>query len=493
MNRSEIIAIVDDDSEMRRATKRSLKSKGFENFEEADRGEGLIEILNTKCVDLILLDITMPGMGGIKTLEFCVEHHTEIPVVMITGRLEAKHMLECIQCGAYDYITKPFDLVRLLTTVEKALQHRATHSEIIDLQGQLYKEGPENASPFSEMITESSAMNRLFAYAESSAKSNRDILITGETGTGKDLMARALHKLSGRPGEYIAVNAAGLDDQLFADTLFGHLEGAFTGAQGKRAGLIELAKDGTLFLDEIGDLSIPSQVKLLRVLQEREYMPLGSDRPFKTTARVIAATSVNLEKKMEDGSFRKDLFFRLSAHHLSIPPLRKRKGDIRLLFDHFLEKCLSECQKNLSESIPPHVYALLEIYPFKGNIRELEAMVYDLVYRMEQDRITLLDVKNALKFEKKKDEGLNAEILTADEKIESDHQVDFSDDTKVFMQNQPDEIIFPETLPTVDQCTDSLIIEALKRCGGNKTRASQIIGMSRKGLINRLAKINDGD
>jgi len=491
VERKEKIIIVDDDSEMRRATRKILKSKGFRNFEEASQGEELIEKLKVFAADLILLDISMPGMGGEKALAWCKENYTDIPVVMITGRLESSLMLSCLKLGAYDYITKPFDNLRLITTAEKAIEHRMSNTDLLELQTQLYKEEPENNDPFSEILTSCSNMKRLFAYAESSAKSNRDILITGETGTGKDLLAQAIHRLSGRPGEYVAVNAAGLDDQLFADTLFGHVEGAFTGAQGKRKGLIELAKNGTLFLDEIGDLSIPSQVKLLRVLQEREYMPLGADRPVKTSARVVAATSVDLEEKMKEDLFRKDLFFRLRAHHLHLPALRQRRGDIKLLFDFFLEKCLEECNKNLKEPLALHNYALLEAYPFHGNIRELEAFVYDLVYRMKGEVITLLDIKSTLDLEKIEGGGIEAPIINLES--EEPSSLPIKEEAIPEVSNNTNHVIFPQVLPTVDECTDQLIKEAIARNNGNKTKASEMIGMSRKGLINRVTKMNKNE
>jgi transcriptional regulator with PAS, ATPase and Fis domain len=223
-------------------------------------------------------------------------------------------------------------------------------------------------------------------------------LITGETGTGKDIISKILHQLSGRTGPYVAVNAAGLDDQLFSDALFGHVKGAFTGAQTDRPGLLGKAEHGTLFLDEIGDLSESSQVKLLRVLQEREYMPLGADQPKRTTARFVAATSVDLEEKMREGTFRKDLFFRLRAHPLEVPPLRKRKGDVKKFFDHFLEKCLNESNKSLSSPPVPEVYRLLEKYEFPGNIREIEALVYDVVFRMKDGLIHPAQVAEGLRF-----------------------------------------------------------------------------------------------
>jgi DNA-binding NtrC family response regulator len=496
LEKLERILIVDDDPQMRRTTKRILQQQGYVNFGEAERGEDLENLFAEGAADLVLLDLAMPGRGGIKTLEWSLQEHADVPVVIVSGRLEPELMLNALKLGAYDFITKPFENIRLITTVEKAFQHRRDKLDIINLQGQLYKDSPDDEGPFRSILTTCPSMRRLFVYAESAARSNRDILITEETGTGKDLLARAVHTISGRPGEYVAVNAAGLDDQLFADTLFGHTEGAFTGAQGKRSGLIELAKHGTLFLDEIGDLSISSQVKLLRVLQEREYMPLGSDRPIKTTARIIAATSVNLGKKMEEDSFRKDLYFRLRAHHLHIPPLRERLGDIRLLFEHFLTECCKECHKTLKEPLTPHAYALLESYPFLGNIRELEAMVYDLVYHMQEDHLTLLDIKNAIDVKQIRGKGMSAPIssmTTSAVSSSSDLLKNIEVETHLnnfTSSNQTVQgITFPNPLPTVDNTTDALILESLKRNDGNKSRAALTIGMSRKGFINRLAKI----
>ncbi len=483
------ILIADDDQEMRNSLTRILKSKGYAEFSQAVDSDETIQHLKNQEFDLLLLDYTMPGLGGMGCLEWCREHKTEIPIVMITGRLETSIMIDCLKKGAYDYITKPFEILRLTTTVEKALLHRSQQKDITALQTTLYKEGPNNTKAFKHILTECPTMKKMFAYAESSATSNRDILITGETGTGKDLMAQSIHTLSGRVGEYVAVNAAGLDDQLFADTLFGHLEGAFTGANNKRTGLIELAKNGTLFLDEIGDLTIASQVKLLRVLQEREYLPLGADRPIYTSTRVIAATSVDLEKKMEEGEFRKDLFFRLRAHHLHIPPLRSRRSDITLLFNHFLKKCLKECNKTLSQFPDPQVYAIIEAYPFSGNVRELEAFVYDLIYRLESDFITLLDLKQCLDLTKANSgEGMNATIKPAP--MQKDEGT-VSRPSNLDQITNSRSLIFPDPLPTIEGCTDQLITEAMHRFKNNKTKASEALGMSRKGLINRWAKITE--
>lgn len=482
MNASEPrILVVDDEEPMRKSTLRMLKSAGYSQLYEADRGEIAQELIEKEQIDLVFLDITMPGQGGEATLDWSSQNHPDVPVVMITGRLEGDIMLRCLKMGAYDYITKPFEPIRISTTAEKALLQRRSNQDLENLQDGLFRTSPGNKGPFQEILTGSENMTRLFAYAESSARSDRDMLITGETGTGKDLFARAVHQISGRNGQYVPVNAAGLDDQLFADTLFGHLEGAFTGANSKRAGLIEKAEGGTLFLDEIGDLSIPSQVKLLRVLQEREFMPLGSDKTVKTTARVVAATSVDLHAKMEEGTFRKDLYFRLKAHHLHIPPLRARKGDIKLLFNSFLDRFLEESGKSLDEPISPHSLLLIESYPFPGNIRELEAMVYDLVYKMESNTISLLDIKGALDLEKIKPTGISARIKTTQPNTEQEQTPSLPEKNSFF---------FPDPLPTVDELTDALILEALDRAGGNKTQAAAVIGMSRKGLLNRLNRMD---
>ena len=233
---------------------------------------------------------------------------------------------------------------------------------------------------FAEIVTQNPTMHALFRYVEAIARSPQPVLITGETGTGKELMARAVHRLAAPRGDFVAVNVAGLDDQVFSDTLFGHTRGAFTGADRPREGLITRAEDGTLFLDEIGDLAAVSQVKLLRLLQEGTYYPLGADRPRQSRARVVVATNRDVVQDVQAGTFRKDLYYRLRAHHVQLPPLRARRDDLALLVTHCLAKAATALHKPVPTP-PLALYQLLHTYTFPGNVRELEAMVFDAVAR----------------------------------------------------------------------------------------------------------------
>jgi two-component system nitrogen regulation response regulator GlnG len=267
-----------------------------------------------------------------------------------------------------------------VSSVERALEIRGWRAEVLSLKDRLLTDRPHQREAFAEIVTGSRAMHAIFRYVEAIASSPMPALITGETGTGKELIARVLHRLSGRPGELIALNVAGLDDTMFSDTLFGHTRGAFTGADRSREGLIATAADGTVFLDEIGDLSVGSQVKLLRLLQDGTFYPLGADRPRQSRARVVVATNTDVVHALQAGTFRKDLYYRLRTHHLHVPPLRSRPGDVPLLLNHFVDKAVRELHKS-PPRVPLALYQLLKTYVFPGNVRELEALVFDAVAR----------------------------------------------------------------------------------------------------------------
>jgi DNA-binding NtrC family response regulator len=285
------------------------------------------------------------------------------------------------------------------------------------------------------------------------------VLITGESGTGKELVARALHALS-RPGQpLVAVNVAGLDDNVFADTLFGHARGAFTGADSPRRGMIEAAGGGTLFLDEIGDLSLASQVKLLRLLQEGEYFPLGADQPRQSRARIVVATHQDLAARQAAGSFRKDLYFRLRTHHLHLPALRERKDDIPLLLDHFLETAASELSKK-KPTPPPELALLLSTCSFPGNVRELRAMVFDAVSSHQARVLSMESFRRAI--------GESPTLAMGNAPARSNPFAAVAD------------------LPTLSSAVDLLIDEALRRAGGNQTIASRLLGISQPALSKRL-------
>jgi transcriptional regulator with AAA-type ATPase domain len=305
-------------------------------------------------------------------------------------------------------------------------------------------------------------MRSVFQYIEAICTSPRPVLITGETGVGKELVARAVHALSGRKGRFVPVNVAGLDDNVFADTLFGHKKGAFTGADQARSGLLEQASGGSLFLDEIGDLHAASQVKLLRLLQDGEVFPLGSDVPKRSDARVVVATNQNLGALEASGTFRKDLYYRLCDHHVHIPPLRERLEDLPLLGEHFLEKASKTLNKK-KPTPPDELVTLLCTYDFPGNIRELESMIIDAVSAHKAGKLSM--------------EAFKGHIF----KDRIPREQELPKEPRTFMS-------FPEKLPTLKQAEDLLIREALERAEGNQSIAALYLGISRQALNKRLRK-----
>jgi DNA-binding NtrC family response regulator len=319
-------------------------------------------------------------------------------------------------------------------------------------------------------------MNALFQYIEAVSTTPQPILINGDTGVGKELVARSIHDVSGRTGRYVPVNIAGLDDNVFSDTLFGHLRGAFTGADTKRDGLIEQASGGTLFLDEIGDLNSLSQVKLLRLLQEREYFPLGSDTPRRTDARIIVATNRDLHKMQKEGTFREDLYYRLRSHLIRVPPLRERMEDLPLLVDFFLSKA-SESLGKKKPTPPAALFQLLSTYPFPGNIRELEAMVFNAVSTHSGG---MLDTSPFQRMIEESTREMDLEPLPVVVPEEDD----------LGNSNIADPM---RPLPSLREAEGLLIIEALKRTSGNQTLAAQMLGVTRQTLNRHLKKKKSED
>lgn len=318
---------------------------------------------------------------------------------------------------------------------------------------------------FVKIITKNQKMLSFFQYIESIAESSRPVLITGETGVGKELIAESIHMLSKRKGRLVRVNVAGVGDSVFSDTLFGHIKGAFTGADHIRPGLIEEAAGGTIFLDEIGDLSSESQIKLLRLIQEGEYFPLGHDKVKQTDTRIVASTNADLWALQRVGKFRKDLNFRIRTHHIPVPPLRERKDDIPLLIEYFLSKSAYALKKK-KPTYPKELFSLLRTYSFPGNVRELEAMIHDAV----STHISGMLVLN-----------------TFETHIQQQHH----DNPKSFSETEPDQnviILFGKELPTLKNANQLLLKEALKRSNGNKTLAAKLLGITRQALSKRLNK-----
>ena len=308
-------------------------------------------------------------------------------------------------------------------------------------------------------------MYAVFQYTETIAQTPMPVLITGETGVGKELIAAAIHKLSGRAGEFVSVNVSGLDDHLFSDTLFGHRKGAFTGADSPRKGLIEQASNGTLFLDEIGDLHMESQVKLLRLLQEGNYFPLGEDFPKMSTARTVVATNRDIQFLRDSETFRKDLYFRLQTHHIHVPPLRERSGDIPLLVNHFLDSAAETLGKE-TPTPPPELFTLLNTYQFPGNVRELEGMVLDAVSQHKGGVLSIEPFRDKI--------GQESPVLR---ETSETGEAEFAKELSALRK-----------LPSLKAGEQLMIAEALKRANGNQTVAAELLNMSRQALHNRLSR-----
>lgn len=459
------IAIVDDERESLYTYSLILKQSGIKDVVLIEDARELPVILKERAFSLILLDLSMPHISGFELLKFINVEYPEIPVIIITAIKEIDLAVECIKMGACDYLVKPIEKNKLISSIKKALEMNRLKEEITGLKYRLIEDKLENETAFSEIITVNQKMRGLFKYIEVISKTDQPVLITGETGTGKELIAMAIHKVSGKKGDFVAVNVAGLDDTMFSDTLFGHKKGAFTGAISSREGLIAKAKGGTLFLDEIGDLTEASQIRLLRVLQEKVYYPLGSDLPKNTDARIIVATNQDIQELVTKGNFRKDLFFRLKAHHVHLPPLRERKDDIPVLLEHFIKESAISLGKK-PPKYPEELIILLMNYNFPGNVRELKMIVYDAVARCNSPFLSLETFKDIIDLSNTIDRELKSEIV------------------KFYIQMR-----FPDKLPTLKEMENLLVNEALRRSKGNQGIAASMLGITRQALNKRLKKI----
>src|SRR5262244_3709077 len=339
------VLLVDDDTQVLHSASIVLRSSGLVHVLTVDDSRSVMPLLAERDIGALLLDLMMPHLSGHALLEQVTEDHPDIPVIVMTATNDLQTAVQCMQDGAVDYLVKPVEENRLVSSVKRALEIRMLRAEVLSLKERLLTDTPHQREAFAEIITQSKEMFAIFRYLEAIAPSPQPVLITGETGTGKELVARALHRLSARPGELVAVNVAGLDDTMFSDTLFGHTRGAFTGAERPRDGLVTSTAEGTLFLDEIGDLSVVSQVKLLRLLQDGTFYPLGADRPRQSRARVVVATNRDVVQDVQAGMFRKDLYYRLRAHHIQLPPLRARRDDLALLVPYCLAKAAAALHK----------------------------------------------------------------------------------------------------------------------------------------------------
>jgi DNA-binding NtrC family response regulator len=426
----------------------------------------LLDELERGIYSILFLDWVMPGLSGGDLLSVITQRFPNLPVVVMTGVNDVETAVSCMKQGAMDYVTKPVDSSRLLSSISSALRITELSAQNRQLQNYLLGDPVVCPGTFSDILARSDKMQAIFKVIETIAPSRYPVVITGETGVGKELVARAIHKGSGLQGEFIALNVAGLDAHMFEDTLFGHNKGAFTGANERRDGLIQKAQGGTLFLDEIGDLSLDSQIKLLRLLQENEYYRLGSDVVKKNDARIITATNKDLAKMQQEGSFREDLFHRLSCLNLHIPPLRERKEDILPLVTHYIKTVSRDIGKQ-----PPKVSVELRFvlgeYDYPGNVRELINKVSSAVVANQTGLLTLNDFPDLILKERATNDVAR----------------------KLGIDQFSLHMIFP-TFPSMEQVEMLMLEEALKATGGKKGAAADLLGICRQTIKKKLAELD---
>jgi two-component system response regulator HydG len=441
------ILVVDDEESIRMMLRAVLEEEGYEIIEAAD-GPEAVKAVEQNPLDLILLDIRMTTMDGIETLTEIRKISPFVPVLMMTAYATVKTAVEALKAGAFEYLAKPLDIEELKILVQKALEYYRLREENLTL-----KERLGSRFDFSRIIGKGRKMKELFDFLAQVAPSEATVLILGESGTGKELVANAIHHNSPRTQQpFVKVACAALPETLLESELFGHEKGAFTGAIARREGRFQAAHRGTIFLDEVGEMSPAIQTKLLRVLQEREFEPVGSSRTVKVDVRVIAATNKDLGKEIKEGRFREDLFYRLNVIPIHLPPVRERKEDIPALANHFLSLYREKNKKEIKE-ISPKALDLLIRHDWPGNIRELENCLERAVIVARGELIAPADLPPAI-------QNLPAGKEDA-------------------------EIPFPAGI-SLQEAEKALILKTLEDAGGNRSRAAEILGINRRTLQMKL-------
>lgn len=465
------VLVVDDEAHMLKSFTMLLLSEGISNVQACGSAEEALEFLGHKEASFLLLDLGMPGMSGEELLDETASRFPNIPKIIVTGSNELDVAIRCMKKGAVDFLIKPVDKARFIAAVRQAMEISDLRKENQILNRKFTEREPSQNEAFAGIVTQDAGMHTIFRYIESIARTLQPVLITGETGVGKELIARAVHDASGRKGDFVPVDVAGLDTSAFSDTLFGHKKGAFTGADTPRAGMVLKAAGGTLFLDEIGDLHPESQIKLLRLLQERLFFPLGSDMAVSMDARVVVATNQDLSALRTEGKLRSDLFFRLQTHHIRVPPLRNRVGDIPLLIQFFLTQAAKEVDKALPV-VRPEALKQLMTYSYPGNVRELRSMVFDSVSRSQTEQLGLADF-NMLS---------GKDFLQLDDESSLTHK-------GVEINNAFLELTNDGKIPTLEQAENILIARALGITRNNMSMAANMLGISRQTLYRKLKVI----
>ena len=450
------LLLVEDEAPLRQAIAEQLTDRGF-TVEQADSGETALARLTEFAFDVIITDLRLPGIDGAAVLDAAVERYPDIVAIVVTGYGTVKGAVEAIKRGAWDFVSKPFQIDELMHVLDAAIEQRRLKSENAYLRAQL-----EERYRFEGIIGKGPAMKRVFQLLETVAGTNSTILVTGETGSGKEVVARAIHHNSPRRNHrFVALNCSAIPEALLEAELFGHVRAAFTGAVGNRQGRIEQAHKGSLFLDEVGTMSPGLQMKLLRVLQEREFERVGDSHTVKVDVRIIAATNSDLAAMVADGSFREDLFYRLNVIPVRLPPLRERKEDIPLLVQHFLEKL--QVNGKPVPTVTQDAMRRLMSFPWPGNVRQLENTL-----------------ERAVAFGG------------------SRGQIDVADLPSEFVDTEPAPLASPISLPEsgldleafISGIERELIERSLERSNGNKGRAARLLNLKRTTLVEKLKRLN---
>ncbi len=448
------ILIADDERSGREALSRFLRLDGFE-VDEASDGLTALEMFQANPYDVLITDLKMPKMDGLDLLREVKAISPATMGIVITGYASTSSAIQAMKLGAFDYVSKPYELDEIRLVIKRAIEYQVLQSENVTLKKQLKRK-----YRFENIIGDSKPMQDVFRLIEKVADSDSTVLIQGDSGTGKELVARAIHYNSNRKERYlIPVNCGAIPETLLESELFGHVKGAFTGATTNRIGRFEAANGGTLFLDEIGDMSPSLQVKVLRVIQEQEFEPVGSNKTRKVDVRIIAATNQNLELRVAERMFREDLYYRLSVIPIQIPPLRERTDDIVLLANFFLELFCRQKQRKI-KPLSAEVIDAFQAYDWPGNVRELENLIERLVILNETGEILLDDLPEKFQRGAVKVMGHTVEI--------PDDGLDFN--------------------TMVNDFENRLIIAAMTKARGNKNLAAKLLGLKRTTLVEKIKK-----
>ncbi len=456
----EKILIADDEESIRIGISALLEGEGY-NVAEAKDGTEAWEKLQSGNFAILLADLKMPGMDGLQLLKKVKKAKMDTEVVIITGKGTISTAVRAMKSGAYDYLTKPVNPERIKSLIPKILEHYRLRISHEKLRAQI-----RQLTHYEDMVGKSPAMQKIYRMIDAVADSTANVVITGESGTGKELVARAIHRKSGRRNKpFIAVNVSALPEQILENELFGHEKGAFTGAINEKPGCFEMAQGGTLFLDEIGEMAYEMQAKLLRVLEERRFRRLGGKKEIEVDIRIISATNKNLQKAVQEGKLREDLYFRICVVEIHVPPLRERVEDIPLLAEEFLRFFSNQNNKQITGMSVEFLNAL-QRYPWPGNVRELKNVI---------ERAVLFTT----------DDKLNENVLPAHIKA---GVVEVAQTTSNQRIPQQEDVLIIPVGATYEEIERQVILETLKKAGNNKTKAAKMLGISLKTIHNKLNK-----